>query len=353
MVTIRHALDWGQSQLSSTTSAALDARLLLQHTLGWSSERIIGHGDEVLSSQQNKAYQDLVHRRVKGEPVSKIMGTREFWGRAFQISPDVLDPRPDSEILIERVLEAFPDKTTPFSILDVGIGSGCLLLTLLAEYPNAVGVGVDLSSEALKISEQNAARLGVKDRLSLLESDLFAKMNTSINLFPRASTSSAPRVLSKLPRERRQILESFRLRSFELQRDKHGALSPLQFSGCGFLVSAAREEVNRGIQVSGQFEILISNPPYIPTAVIETLDKEVKDHDPHLALDGGETGLDYYHRILSKAKNYLKSPGHIVLEIGYDQAEAIREIARGYGFNSVNVYQDLGKRDRCVVIDNS
>jgi len=145
-------------------TASLDARLLLEHCLNVSREQLLADGSLTLTPQQHEHYQVLISRRAAHQPVSQLVERREFWGLAFKVTPDVLDPRPDSETLIEAVKVHFPDTQAALTILDLGTGSGCLLLTLLNEYKNARGTGVDISNEALTIARENAMKLGLQAR---------------------------------------------------------------------------------------------------------------------------------------------------------------------------------------------
>ena len=203
--------------------------------------------------------------------MAKIIGQKGFWKDDFIVSTDVLDPRPDSETLIEAVLEKFPDKTKPLRILDLGTGSGCLLLSLLGEYKNARGVGIDISEKALAIAEQN-------------------KGNKKADF---------------------------------IQRDMRQDLSDL-----------------------GAFDMMISNPPYIPTAEIQTLERDVKDYDPLLALDGGADGLDFYRTL---AKQHLAP--HLFIEIGKDQENRIIPILDMGGWHFIQSWKDLGGITRVLAFD--
>ncbi len=204
----------------------------------------------------------FIKRRLAGEPVAKIIGKKGFWKDEFIVSKDVLDPRPDSETLIEAVLSKFPNKTEPLRILDLGTGSGCLLLSLLGEYKNATGIGLDISEKALEIARQNAHTCRV---------------------------------------------------TF-VQRDMRKDLSDL-----------------------GRFDIMVSNPPYIPTVEIQTLDKDVKEYDPLLALDGGADGLDFYRAL---AKQHLAPT--LFIEIGKDQENQIIPLFEQQGWKFVQSWKDLG-----------
>ncbi len=216
--------------LSFSESASVEARWIL---------------DENLSDSD---IYKIIERRKIGEPLSKILGHRGFWRGDFIVDENVLDPRADSETLIQAVLEKFPNKNHSLRILDLGTGSGCLLISLLMEYPNATGVGVDISQKALEIAQKNAIKNGVAPKFILSD-------------------------MAKLPKD------------------------------------------------LGAFDIVISNPPYIPTKEIETLDKNVKDYDPLMALDGGEDGLKFYRIIAEKA------PAPVVfLEIGKGQEKEVQKI---------------------------
>lgn len=251
----------------------LDARLLLMHCYGLSHEFFI--------TEQNKLFDGtlftpFLQRRLKHEPVSKIIGFKEFWSLPFITSADVLDPRPDSETLIESVLARVPDKGADIRILDYGTGSGCLLLSLLHEYKNARGVGVDISEKAINVAAQNAQELGLDDRLTLINGSWDA---------------------------------------------------PLQ----------------------GEFDVIISNPPYIPTADLHDLRKDVTEFDPMLALDGGDDGLTPYPQILVSINQYLKKSGFFVFEHGVGQETDIANLITDSGLQTLDMTRDLSGRVRCVI----
>jgi release factor glutamine methyltransferase len=247
----------------------LDSLILLTHALSCSKEDIIFNPDARLNIEQQEVFFKMVKRRAAREPVSYIIGKREFFGEDFFVSCDVLDPRPDSESLIELVLENFPQKNNSLEILELGVGSGCLIITLLKAYKSAVGVGVDISEKALKIAGKNATTHQVQDRLQLLQSDLFSTL---------------------------KILK---------------------------------------------FDLIISNPPYIASQEIKILEPEVKTYEPHLALDGGVDGFDFYRKIAAKSKDFLKENGRIILEIGINQQEKIIEFFTKNGFQLVEMKPDL------------
>ncbi len=264
-------------------TAQLDARLLLRHASGLSAEQVLADPERVLGNVQEQLFTELVERRAAREPLSQILGHREFWSLDFEVSSSVLDPRPDSEILIEAVLAharalAAPDGRN-LSILDLGTGSGCLLLTLLHELPGTAGMGVDLSAEALAVARSNAARLGLASRADFAEGDW---------------TSA----------------------------------------------------------VSGTFDIIVSNPPYIRRADIAGLAPEVRDHEPHLALDGGSDGLDAYRRIIPALAplfgNRAGRPGLAAFEVGQGQARDVSNLLSKNGFSNVTTNRDLAGIERCV-----
>lgn len=221
------------------------------------------------TNRETKALEMSSARRIQGEPLSRIQGERGFWKDIFLISPATLDPRPETEGLIELALTQFP-RESPVLILELGVGSGCLLLSLLREFQNAQGTGIDLSGEALEVSHKNAERLGLSKRVSLLQGHWF---------------------------------------------------SPLQ-------------------KTTPKFDLIVSNPPYIPSHVIPTLEKDVRDYDPPLALDGGLDGLNAYQNIIPQAASYLSPGGRILLEMGIHQADPIRALLNQH-FKTVWVTPDL------------
>lgn len=253
----------------------LDAILLLEHASGISADRLRLDPAASLTPETVAAFETLLARRLRHEPVSKIIGRREFWSLDFRTSRDVLDPRPDSETLVAGVLAAVPDRQAALRLVDFGTGSGCLLLSLLHELPQATGLGVDLSPTALAIARENADRLGLSAR------SVFRQGNWADGL-------------------------------------------------------------------DGAFDILISNPPYIESAVVPGLEPEVADYDPHLALDGGADGLEAY-RQLAPALALLAAPGAFVaLEIGLGQDVAVSGLLARAGFAEIAVLPDLSGIGRVV-----
>jgi release factor glutamine methyltransferase len=263
-------------------SPELDARLLLCHAAGLTHEATIAraHGD--LGRPAAARLEALIARRLEREPVSRILGLREFYGRAFLVDRHTLDPRPDTETLIEAALV---DKrglhNHPLKLLDLGTGTGCILITLLAELPEACGLGTDICTEALTVAAANAQRLGVAKRAS--------------------------------------------------------------FVSCDWLDG-----------IDGKFDLIVSNPPYIPSTEIAALAEEVARHDPWSALDGGPDGLDAYRRIAASAGQVLAPNGRILVEIGCEQADAVVEIFNqaGLGLDGTRaVKRDLAGRPRVVMAE--
>lgn len=220
----------------------------------------------------------MLYRRLQNEPLDKIIGQREFFKSVFTVNHNVLTPRPDTEILVENALELIPQEKK-IKILDLGTGSGCILLSLLAERPLCEGVGVDVSLKAIETAKINAKKLG------LVSNVLF-------------------------------INKSWNEADF----------------------------------VTEQFEMIVSNPPYIPTKDIANLEPEVKNFDPLSALDGGNDGLECYRQIATIAPLILKQKGYILLEIGCDQAESVEKIFIKQGLKHVKTLKDLAGINRCVIL---
>lgn len=230
-----------------------------------------------ISEDEKKSAREMLNRRLNHEPLDKIIGSKEFYKYRFKVSSDVLSPRPDTELLVEKALRLIPtDK--PCRILDLGTGSGCILLSLLKERQQAEGVGVDKSSAALKIATENAKNLEITNRVQFI--------NQSWN----------------------------------------------------------------DIKWENKFEIIVSNPPYIPSDEIKTLDDEVKNYDPLLALDGGKSGLDCYYEIAKIAPLIMQDNAYILLEVGYNQAELVADIFQKQNLKLVEIAKDLANINRCVIL---
>jgi len=255
-------------------SPAIDARLLLEAATGAGRVDILTDPYRAVTPEQAAALDAMVERRLRREPVSRILGRKGFWKILLTVTPDVLSPRPDTETLLDVVLKAKGEREA-FTACDLGTGSGAILLALLAERPAAKGVGTDVSSEALAVARENAANLDLNGRATFIRTDWAA----------------------------------------------------------GF--------------ADASFDVVLSNPPYIPSGDIPGLDPEVRDHDPHLALDGGADGLDAYRALAPEIARILKPDGLYAVEIGWDQGEAVSALFTAAGLEA-KVVKDLADRDRVV-----
>ncbi|KAA0676556.1 peptide chain release factor N(5)-glutamine methyltransferase [Roseomonas genomospecies 6] len=254
----------------------LDARLLVEHALSLTRSDLFIKANDPIPDSDAARVLALVARRAAREPVGRILGHREFWTIDLALNPDTLEPRPDTETLVEAVLKSLPDRTAPLRLLDLGTGTGCILLALLAELPDATGLGVDLSPGAVAAAMENAARNGLAER---------ARFQTG----------------------------------------------------------------NWGAGLAERFDVVVSNPPYIPSADIATLDPEVREHDPLRALDGGTDGLDAYRIIAGQMPDLLRPGGLAGLEVGQGQAADVAELLAAAGLEPVGVFRDLGGVERCVL----
>lgn len=253
----------------------IDARVLVEAACGVTRADIVGDPYRELDAGQVERLDDYLERRIRREPVSHILGRRGFWNIMLGVTPDVLTPRPETEVIVDHALRLFPEGR-PFRLLDLGVGSGAILLAILAERPAARGLGVDASEEALAVARDNAARLGMGGRVALLRGDWTA-----------------------------------------------------------------------GLGDAG-FDLVVSNPPYIATDVIETLDPEVRVYEPRLALDGGPDGLDAYRTLAPEILRVLKPGGRFLVEIGFDQKVAVEALFRQAGALEVETLPDLSTHDRVV-----
>lgn len=256
-------------------SPAIDARLLLEAATGAGRVDILTDPYRAVPDDQKAVLDGYIERRLKREPVSRILGRKAFWKIMLNVTPDVLSPRPDTETLLDIALLAF-EPHRAFSVIDLGTGSGAILLAILAERAGATGVGTDVSSEALAVAKENAANLDLDGRAVFLRTEWAA--------------------------------------------------------GFG----------------DHSFDLVVSNPPYIPSDDIPGLDPEVREHDPILALDGGPDGLMAYRELAPEIRRILKPDGIFAVEIGWDQAAAVRSLFVEAGFEGVRVVKDLGDRNRVV-----
>jgi release factor glutamine methyltransferase len=254
---------------------AIDARLMLEAAAGASRTDIVTDPYRPVTPEQAQMLDAYLARRERREPVSHILGRKGFWKIMLSVTPDVLTPRPDTETIVEAALRDWPE-TEARSILDLGVGSGAIILALLAERPAAKGLGIDISEEALAVARENAANLGLADRCALLRADW----------------------------------------SYGLGDES--------------------------------FDLVVSNPPYIPSNDIAGLEPEVRDHEPRLALDGGVDGLDAYRLLAPEILRVLKPGGRFLVEIGHDQSAAVEPLFRAAGGLNVATLKDLSDRHRVI-----
>jgi release factor glutamine methyltransferase len=259
----------------TSQTAALDARLIVAHALGVSGERAIALDDVPVDEALADAARALARRRGTGEPVARILCEKEFYGLPFRLAAETLVPRPDTETLVDAVV-ADHRRDVAITILDLGTGSGAILIALLRELPRATGVGIDKAENAVATARGNAERNGVGERARFAQGDWAAGL-------------------------------------------------------------------------SGPFDVVVSNPPYIPSGEIPSLPVEVRNHDPHLALDGGDDGLDTIRTILSDLDRVLAANGRAYVEIGFGQAAEVSHIAQTVGFAAA-FRQDLAGIDRVAVL---
>ncbi len=271
--TVKALLQWGQTQLSPVIKdgAATDTRILLAYAMDINRGLLGARLQDAVTPEQVIRFKATIAQRMQHQPVAQIIGVREFWGRDFAVTPDVLDPRPDTETLIEEVFKS----GTAANILDLGTGSGCILLTLLAEWSDARGVGVDQSEKALLVAQDNCRSLGLTERATLKQSDWFS-------------------------------------------------------------------------DVTGKFDLIVSNPPYITADAMLTIAPDVRDWEPRMALTPGGDGLDAYREIARRAGQYLTPNGRIFVEIGWDQAQSVLDIFAETGFSDGFCVQDLTGKDRVI-----
>lgn len=260
----------------------------MAHAASLSTEQLIARGAEPAEAGVAQRLRTLVARRVRREPMAYILGEREFWGLPFKVSPAVLVPRPDSETVIEAALAVMPDRRRPWRILDLGLGSGCLLLTLLREYELAGGVGLEVSADALAVARANAEALGVEGRAELVLGDW------------------------REPRWQER------------------------FAG------------SSGLPFDLPFDLIVANPPYVETAAIERLMPEVARFEPKLALDGGPDGLAAYRSIATAVPALLAPDGHLLVEVGEGQVPELSEVFTVAGLKVAALWKDLAGIDRVI-----
>ena len=249
---------------------------LVASTLDLTPAELLSHSEQVLDEQHTGRVRRALDRMAEHEPLSRIVGRREFWGLEFTLCGDTLDPRPETETVVEAVLRRVLDRDAPLRFLDLGTGTGCILLALLSEFPAATGFGVDLALGAVMTARRNAAALGLAERAHFLVGDW-------------------------------------------------------------------------GTAMSGKFDVIASNPPYIASAALADLPPEVALYDPCLALDGGADGLGAYRALVVDLARLLQPGAVLVIEVGFSQAPAVAAMLRASGMAIEGCERDLAGIARCVV----
>ena len=285
--TLNGLLKNGQKILeqSGIREAGLDAWLLLEYVTGKNRAYYFAHQEEPVSEETTQTYRELLEKRGQHIPLQHLTHQAFFMGYEFYVNEDVLVPRQDTETLMEAALELLKGNKAP-RILDMCTGSGCIITSLMLEVPEASGTGVDLSEKALEVAIRNARELGTADRTKFVKSDLF-----SAEYFSKKDNAE---------------------------------------------------------KVTG-YDMLISNPPYIPSGEIEGLMEEVRLHDPRMALDGMEDGLYFYREITRQAMDHIRPGGWLLYEIGCEQGKDVKELLEKEGFIKTEIRQDLCGLDRVVL----
>ena len=281
MISIAKALKEATQTLndSGVPEARREAGSLLSFVLGKDRTFLISHAEDQVDDDSLRRFQEGVERRASGEPLQYITGVQDFYGREFRVTPDVLIPRPETELLVEAAIERLSRNSEAF-ICDVGTGSGCIAVTLLCELRNARAVAVDVSQAALEVAKLNAGSNSILDRIEFAISDCF------------------------------------------------GALDAGKY----------------------QFDLVVSNPPYVSAEMIAGLQREVRDHEPLVALSPGGYGLSVIRRLLVEAPAVLKTEGHLVMEIGFDQSEAVKNLVDDSVWRLLEIRPDLQGIPRIVIL---
>jgi len=284
-LSLAEAVNSATIQLSAAgiANARLDAEVLLSYVLKKNRVWLITHRDDRLDDPSSAMFRSALERRAKREPLQYIIGSQEFWGLEFMVTPAVLIPRPETEFIIEAALAIREDRTRPVRIIDLCTGSGCIAISLAKELPGAHVLAADKSAQALIIAQQNAANHGVSDRISFFQGDLFEPL------------------------------------------EKH--------------------------DMTDQADLIVSNPPYVRTGELTTLQPEVREFEPEMALLAGPEGTELAERIIKSAPKYLKKNGALIMEMGLGQAEALRNIAGKTGAYAVpEIIKDLAGIERVFVV---
>ena len=274
---IQNAIRKGKMILSEKKikTAELDSEILMSKAINKEKKFLILNFNNVISKENLNIFNDLVNQRSKGKPIAYLLKKKEFWKNEFVVDRNVLIPRPDTEILVEQALELTKNKNK-LNLLDVGVGSGCILLSILNEKKNFYGTGIDICGKSLSICRVNSHKLGLKKRIKLFKSNI----------------------------------DNFQY---------------------------------------GKYDLIISNPPYIKKYDLKCLEKDVIGFEPKQALDGGIEGLSEIRKVISKSSELIKKNGFLILEIGFDQKNRVKQILQNKGFYIKKIVKDLSGHDRCIV----
>jgi release factor glutamine methyltransferase len=263
---------------ASVPDARREAGSLMSHVLGRDRTFIISHAEDAISEDDLKLFLEQVRRRATGEPLQYITGHQEFFGLDFEVTADVLIPRPETELLVETAIQLMDGAVTPF-LCDVGTGSGCIAISLVHALTSARAVATDISAAALEVAKRNAEQLQVQDRMSLIVSDCFAALPPEL-----------------------------------------------------------------------KFDLIVSNPPYVALNAVDGLQREVRNFEPRLALTSGADGLSVIRRLLTEAGDFLKPGGHLLIEIGFDQHEAVGTLIDPQSWKLLDIHPDLQGIPRVVAL---
>ena len=274
---IQNAIRKGKMILSEKKikTAELDSEILMSKAINKEKKFLILNFNNEIPKENLNIFNDLVNQRSKGKPIAYLLKKKEFWKNEFVVDRNVLIPRPDTEILVEQALELTKNKNK-LNLLDVGVGSGCILLSILNEKKNFYGTGIDICGKSLSICRVNSHKLGLKKRVKLFKSNI----------------------------------DNFQY---------------------------------------GKYDLIISNPPYIKKYDLKCLEKDVIDFEPKQALDGGIEGLSEIRKVISKSSELIKKNGFLILEIGFDQKNRVKQILQNKGFYIKKIVKDLSGHDRCIV----
>ena len=259
-------------------SYELDAQILLSEIMRVKREYLIANNKITISKEIMKKYDIAIKRRIKNEPIAHIIGKKEFWSNDYKVNRSTLVPRPETELLIYKIINFYKNKK--INILDIGTGSGCILLSILKELGSSRGIGIDISAKAIAIARINSKRLDLMNRSKFMV---------------------------------------FNLDKFNI----------------------------------GKFDLVISNPPYIPSKDIKNLSRDITNYEPRVALDGGLDGLDLIKKVIYKSNHLLKRHGLLVIEIGYNQYQKVSDILKRRGLREIAREYDYNRNVRCIISTKS